>query len=195
MNATKISGPAVLVFAILAFFAWLISWSIVTFFTVSPQLLTVVKIGGNTKQVLLILAFLAAAIGLIFKPKSSGVDEKTVGKRTSRHFRFNGNIVPIIEKWTQENKFQVVETAGNERVYRKGLGWTAPMMLKVKIENQEISLETWIQNSFVMRLRSFFILPEEMGIESGGLINALDRKSARNAFNLLLEQLGQSPVQ
>lgn len=195
MNATKISGSAVLLLAIFAFFTWLISWSITTFFAVTTQMLTVVKISGNAKQVLLVLAFLVAAIGLILKPTSSGIEEKSVGKRTNRNFRFNGDIFPIIERWTQENRFQVVENTGNERTYRKGLGWTAPIMLKVKSENQEIYLETWIQNTFFMRLKSLFVLPEEIGIESGGFINALDRKSARKAFNLLLGQLGQLPIQ
>jgi len=80
--------------------------------------MTVVRASGNISQATLIIAFMAAAIGLLLKPKSSGASENAVGKRTTRHFQINGNIVPIIEKWAQQNRFRVVKTVGSERTYR-----------------------------------------------------------------------------
>jgi hypothetical protein len=82
-----------------------------------------------------------------------------------------------------------------KRLYQKGTGFlVAPMMLKVRHENQETNIEAWIRSNFLVRLMSLFILPSEMGIESGGLKGVLPRNIARKAVNILLAQLGQPPI-
>jgi len=68
------------------------------------------------------------------------------------------------------------------------------MKLKVRQENQEINIEAWISANLFVRIMSLFILPAEMGIESGGFRAVLPRSIARTAVNKLLAQLGQPPI-
>jgi len=118
-----------------------------------------------------------------------------MNKRTTFRFNSTDDIWPIVEKWANENGYNQKESMKNERVYQKGTGFlVAPMMLKVRQENQETIIEAWIRANIIVRLMSFFILPSEMGIESGGFRGVLPRKIARKAVNTLLAQLGQSPI-
>ncbi len=66
----------------------------------------------------------------------------------------------------------------------------APMMLSLRQENNVVTLEAWVRSNLFVRLMSFFILPAEIGIESGGFKAVLPRKIARDAVNSLLHQLG-----
>ena len=116
-------------------------------------------------------------------------------KRTIIRFSSTGDVWPVVEKWANENGYKPKESAGQERTYQKGVGFlVAPMMLKVRHENQETNIEAWIRANILVRLMSFFILPAEMGIESGGVRGVLPRNIARKAVNALLAQLGQSPI-
>ena len=115
--------------------------------------------------------------------------------RTSLRFNNAGDIWPVIEKWADEHGYRQKEGMGTERLYQKGVGFlVAPMMLKVKHENQETHLEAWIRANLAVRLASLFILPAEMGIESGGFKAVLPRNMARKAVNALLTQLEQPPI-
>lgn len=68
------------------------------------------------------------------------------------------------------------------------------MMLKVRHDNQKTNIEAWIRANVFVRLMSLFILPAEMGIESGGFKDVLPRNIARKAVNTLLAHLRQSPI-
>ncbi len=48
--------------------------------------------------------------------------------------------------------------------------------------------------NILVRLSSLFMLPKQMGLESGGFRGALPRKIGREAVNKLLERLGQPPI-
>ena len=116
-------------------------------------------------------------------------------KSTLVRFRYDGDIWPIVEKWARENRFRLKDAAGSDRTYQKGIGvLVAPMMLKVGNDDQETTLEAWIRVNKFVRMRSLFILPCEMSIDSGGFRAVAPRRIARNAVNKLLNQLGQSPI-
>ena len=118
-----------------------------------------------------------------------------MNKRTTLRFNSARDIWPAVEKWANENGYVRKGSVGHERLYQKGLGLlVAPMMLKVRQENEEANLEAWISPNKFTRVMSFFLLPGEMGIESGGWVMVLRRKIARKAVNALLAQLGQSPI-
>ena len=118
-----------------------------------------------------------------------------MNKRTTFRFESAGDIWPIVEKWANENEFSQKESRGHERLYQKGAGFlVAPMMLKVRHENQETNVEAWIRANIFVRLMSLFILPSEMGIESGGFRGVLPRNIARKGVNMLLAQLNQPPI-
>jgi len=71
---------------------------------------------------------------------------------------------------------------------------TAPMMLKVDQVDGQVTLTAWIKVSFIVRLMVLFIVPREMGIESGGLKLVMPRKIARTCVNKLVSQFGQPAI-
>ena len=116
-------------------------------------------------------------------------------KRTTLRFNSATDIWPTVEKWAGENGYKPMGSAGPERSYQKGTGLlVAPMKLNIRQENQETNLEAWISANLFARIVSLFILPAEMGIESGGFRGVIPRNMARGAINKLLAQLGQPPI-
>ena len=106
--------------------------------------------------------------------------------------RLNNNTLQIVEGWANTNNFKLKLAAGNEKTYQRGVGFlVGPTMLRIKPENHELVLEVWIRMNLFTRLMSLFILPAEIGIESGGLKAVLPRSMARNLFNQLLAHLRQ----
>lgn len=105
----------------------------------------------------------------------------------------NGNdILQAVESWANANNFKLKSSVGNEKTYQRGVGfWVAPQMLKIRPENHELVLEIWIRMNLFVRLLSLFILPAEMGIESGGVRSVMPRNIARNLVNQLLTHLRQ----
>ena len=119
-----------------------------------------------------------------------------MSKRTIIRIHNKENVWPIVETWARQNNFRPISVAGPERIYQKGFGViVAPMMLKVRNENQETILEAWIRVNTFVRLTTLFIPPSEMGIESDdSIVSLIPRKLARDAVNKLLDQLGVERV-
>lgn len=104
-----------------------------------------------------------------------------------------------LETWAAENHYKLQsEENGPEgpvRLYQKGTGFlVAPMMLRVVAAGERIRMEAWVRAGFFVRLMSFFILPAEMMIESGGFRGVLPRNMARKAVNELLARLGANLI-
>ncbi len=115
--------------------------------------------------------------------------------RTTIHFRYNGEIWPIVEDWAGRNGYRLKESGPGERTYQKGIGFlVAPMMLKVRSDNEETVIDAWVRVNVLIRLMGLFLIPAEMGIESGGLKLAAPRSIARKAVNKLLEELEQPQI-
>ncbi len=118
-----------------------------------------------------------------------------MANRTTLRFNSTADIWPTVEKWAGENGYKLKESNGPERSFQKGSGFlVAPMKLTIRFENQEVNLEAWISANLFVRICSFFILPAEMGIESGGFRAVLPRNMARTAVNKLLAQFGQPAI-
>ena len=114
-----------------------------------------------------------------------------MSKRTTIRFRTEGDIWPLVDKWAGGNGYRLKGPAGSTRTYQKGTGFlVAPMMLNIKNDGQETMFEAWIRGTFIARLMSLFILPAEMGIQSGGFRAVVPRGIARKAINKLVSQLG-----
>jgi len=115
-----------------------------------------------------------------------------MNSRTTVSFHHDGDIWPVVDKWAGENGYRRKEPDSTGRTYQKGIGFlVAPMMLKVSMHNQETMIEAWIRTNVIVRLMALFIVPAEMGIESGGFRLVAPRSIARKAVNKLLAQLGQ----
>ena len=117
-------------------------------------------------------------------------------KRAIIQFNYTKDIGPIIEKWATKNAYILKESNGNEKLDQKGVGFlVAPMLLKVIKNESSITMEAWIRASLPVRIMSFFILPAEITIKSGGFKAVIPRDIARKAVNELLLQLGQPLIQ
>lgn len=104
--------------------------------------------------------------------------------------RLNNNTLQVVEGWVNANNFILKSSLGNERTYQRGIGFlVAPTMLRIRPENQELVLEIWIRSNLFARILSAFLLPAEIGIESGGFRAVVPRNMTRNLFNQLLTQL------
>lgn len=115
--------------------------------------------------------------------------------RTTVRLNNSNDILQAVESWANANNFKLKSSVGNEKTYQRGLNLlVAPQMLKTRLENHELVLEIWIRFNLFARLSSLFIVPAEMGIESGGVRAVLLKSTARNRFNQLLAHLGQPLV-
>ena len=112
--------------------------------------------------------------------------------RTVRDFAFTGDLWYIVDSWAKQNGYNRKEGDDTRRLYQKGTGFlVAPMMLEVRKQGDQAHLEAWARFNLFVRITSFFMLPDEMGIESGGFRAVVPRNIARGAVNKLLPQLGQ----
>jgi len=118
-----------------------------------------------------------------------------IPKRTVRDFAFTGDLWVVVEQWANANGYRRKEGDDTRRLYQKGAGFlVAPMMLELRHDAGQVHLEAWTRFNIFTRLMSFFILPDEMGIESGGFRAVVPRNIARGAVNKLLPQLGQPEI-
>jgi hypothetical protein len=118
-----------------------------------------------------------------------------MSKRTIRDFALESPIWPQVDQWAQESSFALKRSDADTRLYQRGHGFfTAPMMLEVTQARDQIHVEAWVAIGFLARMQSLFILPAEMGIESGGFRAVLPRSTARTAINKLLARFDQQAI-
>jgi hypothetical protein len=111
--------------------------------------------------------------------------------RTRFAFPCGWDIWGVVERWSNIEDAALKGGGGAQRLYQKGRGlMVAPMMYSFTQANGQIYVEAWVRCNMFARLASFFILPAEMSIESGGFKGVLPRKIAREALNRLLAQIG-----
>ena len=116
--------------------------------------------------------------------------------RTVVDFKVEQDIWPVIEQWAQAENFGFKEALSpSARLYQRGSGFlTAPMRFMADIRDGRVHMEMWVYTPFFNRLFAFFLVPEEMGVESGGFKLVLPRNMARQSFNKLLAHLQQAPI-
>jgi hypothetical protein len=120
-----------------------------------------------------------------------------MGSRTIIEFVSEFDIWSLVDKWAEKFDCKLIVSSNTERLYQiKGrYDSEYPSMLNIKRVNQNIRLEVWIKVPFYWRIFVLFIIPSEMGIESGGVRLVLARQTARDAVNILLIQLKQPMIQ
>jgi hypothetical protein len=121
-------------------------------------------------------------------------------KRTTVVFQVPQDPWPVILAWAQKKGYVPLTApppgGAGSVVFQKGSGfWVAPMMCAINVMPPQVTVQGWARGTFIARLMSFFILPAEMGIASGGFRGALPRKMARGHVNELLMQLGAPQIQ
>lgn len=116
-------------------------------------------------------------------------------KRTKISFTTDADVWSIVEGWADQHNYRIKTQTESRRRYQKGVGfWVAPMMLEIEFDGKQVKMEAWVRLNLFMRCVSFFILPAEITIESGGFRAALPRRMARKAVNELLIQLNQPEI-
>jgi hypothetical protein len=116
--------------------------------------------------------------------------------RTVRDFHVGFDITSKVDAWAGSNNygFRGLSSEGT-RNYERGIGiMNAAMPLTIRQTGADVHLEAWVHATLLARMGALFLIPADMGIESGGLKVALPRSMARNAVNKLLAQLGQPPI-
>jgi hypothetical protein len=116
--------------------------------------------------------------------------------RTVLDFEVSFDIGPVVDAWAKANRFGFRGTSPDgTRNFQRGHGlliWA--MLFRVRQEGSRVHLEAWAHATLYTRLGSLFLIPANMGIESGGIKGALPRGVARTAVNDLLGRLGQTPI-
>ena len=117
--------------------------------------------------------------------------------RTVRDFQVGFDIGPMADAWAQAHHYGFRGgSPDGTRQYQRGNGFlTGAMPLTVRQDGPSVHLEAWIHANLLARIGALFLIPADMGIESGGFKGALPRSMARNAVNALLGQFGQPPIQ
>ena len=116
--------------------------------------------------------------------------------RTIRDFQAGFDIAPLVDAWAGANHygFRGVSPDGT-RNYQRGNGLvTGAMPLAIRQSGPAVHLEAWIHATLAARIFALFLIPSDMGIESGGVRGVLPRLMARDSVNKLLAQLGQPPI-
>jgi hypothetical protein len=116
--------------------------------------------------------------------------------RTIRDFQVGVDIAPLVDAWARANHYgsRGILPDGT-RSYQRGNGFlTGAMPFTINQSGPSVHLEAWIHATLVARILGLFLIPSDMGIESGGVRGLLPRSMARDAVNKLLAQLDQLPI-
>jgi len=116
--------------------------------------------------------------------------------RTVRDFQVGFDIAQAVDGWAAANHFDFKGILPDgTRSYQRGNGiLTGAMPLTIRQRGYDVHLEAWVHANMVARICALFLVPEDMGIESGGVRGVLPRNIARDAVNQLLVYLRQQPI-
>ncbi|MGH8310754.1 MAG: hypothetical protein ACRETX_13285 [Steroidobacteraceae bacterium] len=117
-------------------------------------------------------------------------------KRSAVTFTLSGDPWPTIAVWAQRHKYLPrAPQTGSVKLFQKGSGlWTSPMRAQFTQRGDQIEMQAWVHNPLFARIMSFFILPAEMNVQSGGFRAVIPRNIARKAVNELLVEVGATPI-
>jgi hypothetical protein len=113
-------------------------------------------------------------------------------KRSTVSGPVSGDPWAAVEGWAPKHGYALKAGAGTStRTYQKGSGFlVAPMMLVVSLSGPTLTVQGWVQPTFIARLFAFFLIPAETNIGTDGFVMLIPRRMANKAVNELLQQLG-----
>lgn len=124
------------------------------------------------------------------EPAAGGAASSGSRRRSRRSFESFAGWHSVADQWAAKQGYRPVEDRPGWRTYRKGTGFlVAPMVAAVAERDHQLVVEGWIAPGFFARLASLFLLPAEMGLQSGGFRGVLPRRLGRTAVNELLRDL------
>ncbi|KAB2896493.1 MAG: hypothetical protein F9K40_14375 [Kofleriaceae bacterium] len=113
--------------------------------------------------------------------------------RTTVHVQCYQDPFPLVGGWAAHHKFKEVAPP-DDGLWVFNRGWNGAQFVAFLLQPPWLTVQASIRFSFGDRLRSFFILPDEMHIRSGGARGVLARSQLRGDVNDLLMRLGAQPV-
>jgi hypothetical protein len=117
-----------------------------------------------------------------------------MAKRTILRFEINTDIWPIVESWAREREYGEKTKGNTWRRYQQGHGTlVAPKLVEVRQEGTKVELQAWISINILSRIMFLFIMPAELDL-GPGFRGAVPRSTARRDVNILLQKLGQPPI-
>ena len=113
-------------------------------------------------------------------------------KRISLHFTVYNEPWPLVEKWSKEYKFKILEAEGSRRLYRKAGNLSHPPILcMIACSENEVSLEVWSSTWIPTPLIPIF---SDLGIDALEAKNAALPREIKTQINTLLTRLGHPPI-
>lgn len=118
-----------------------------------------------------------------------------MSERTIREFSAKADVWSIVERWAKEYGFTTIDQDAHHRVYRRGRErFDYPILVEISQMNERVRLAAWVKASTLDRGRALFMIPAEMGLESGGAQMVIARNGGRKLVNELLHHLGERPI-
>ena len=115
--------------------------------------------------------------------------------RTILNFIFSGESKPIIEKWADENFFNVRSgDDGGIECQRGGGVMMCPIMVRLTQTGESVHLETWLEVDLLTQLTTLFMAPTQSTIDSSSTRLWREKEIARISVNKLLHEFGQPPI-
>jgi len=112
--------------------------------------------------------------------------------RTTVRFTAPENMLRTVAAWAEQHGYRPQQQGDGRHVFQKGTGFlVAPMMVELVTDGDQVTLTAWVRINLFTRIMSFFLLPAEMPVQSGGFRAVIPRNMARKAVNALLTDLAQ----
>lgn len=99
-----------------------------------------------------------------------------------------------MDEWAKEAGYRLSESDDSRRRYYKGNLVHVPVWLDIQQTGDDVHLEAWVKSTAVPMSLWSYLMPDEMVLESGGLVGVTARLTGRKAINNLLERLSQPPI-
>jgi hypothetical protein len=123
------------------------------------------------------------------EPDNEGKPET---KRISHDFITDSDIWPLIDAWTVEKGFKILEVAGTRRLYRKRGGFShPPIMFFISSDEDEVHFEAWVSTWIPTLL---IPLISDMGFDALEAREAILPESIQEAIDSLLRKFEQALV-
>lgn len=118
-----------------------------------------------------------------------------VAKRTTVQLQLFQDPWPMIFGWGQHHKYTPVGTPQEGLVlFQRGWGSVKAHNVAFNVEGNVLTIQAWIAFTTMERLRSLFILPDEIDVGSGAR-GVIARRKVRGELNELLGHLHAPPIQ
>lgn len=125
---------------------------------------------------------------------SQGLVPVDPNRRSVVTFAVDGDPWARIAAWAQRHRFMPRTMEKETKLFQRGIGFlTSPMRAQFTYRDGKVELQAWVHNQLFARLMTFFLLPQEMNIRSGGFRAVVPRSIARTAVNELLREMN-APV-